>query len=84
MFALLDELEFTAGDRERVIRSALAAPPLVEQMPQAGTIVRAVRRAGRAYARGDRARRARWAIKEEPRRGGEGARTGSRGCATCA
>jgi len=32
MFALLDGLEFTAGERERVMRSALAAPSLVAEL----------------------------------------------------
>ncbi|MGO9321293.1 MAG: hypothetical protein ACLQBY_10910 [Solirubrobacteraceae bacterium] len=32
MFELLDGLEFTAGERERVMRSALVAPSLVEEM----------------------------------------------------
>jgi tRNA nucleotidyltransferase (CCA-adding enzyme) len=32
MYAILDELEFTAADRERTMRSALAAPSLVQPM----------------------------------------------------
>ena len=32
MHAILDELEFTAADRERTLRSALAAPSLVQPM----------------------------------------------------
>jgi tRNA nucleotidyltransferase (CCA-adding enzyme) len=35
MFELLDGLAFTAGERERVLRSALAAPSLVEQLARA-------------------------------------------------
>ena len=37
IFGLLDEMEFTAGDRERAMRSALAAPGLVAPMTHAGT-----------------------------------------------
>jgi tRNA nucleotidyltransferase (CCA-adding enzyme) len=36
LFELLDGLEFTAGERERVMLSALAAAPLVEQLALAG------------------------------------------------
>ncbi len=32
MYAILDELEFTAADRERTLRTALAAPSLVQPM----------------------------------------------------
>jgi tRNA nucleotidyltransferase (CCA-adding enzyme) len=32
MYAILDELEFTAADRERTLRTALAAPTLVQPM----------------------------------------------------
>jgi tRNA nucleotidyltransferase (CCA-adding enzyme) len=32
MYAILDELEFTAADRERTMRSALVAPSLVREM----------------------------------------------------
>jgi tRNA nucleotidyltransferase (CCA-adding enzyme) len=32
MYAILDELEFTAADRERALRTALAAPALVQPM----------------------------------------------------
>ncbi len=32
LFGILDELEFTAGDRERTMRAALAAPSLVRTM----------------------------------------------------
>jgi tRNA nucleotidyltransferase (CCA-adding enzyme) len=35
MFDLLDGLEFSAGERERIMRSALAAPSLVEQLTNA-------------------------------------------------
>jgi tRNA nucleotidyltransferase (CCA-adding enzyme) len=35
MFELLDALEFTAGDRERIMRSALVAPALVDEMAEA-------------------------------------------------
>jgi tRNA nucleotidyltransferase (CCA-adding enzyme) len=37
MYAILDELEFTAADRERTLRSALAAPSLVQPMTRAAT-----------------------------------------------
>jgi tRNA nucleotidyltransferase (CCA-adding enzyme) len=37
MLALLDELEFTAGDRDRAIRTALLAPRLVAQLQHAET-----------------------------------------------
>jgi tRNA nucleotidyltransferase (CCA-adding enzyme) len=37
IFGILDEMEFTAADRERTMRSALAAPRLVAPMTSAGT-----------------------------------------------
>jgi tRNA nucleotidyltransferase (CCA-adding enzyme) len=37
MFDLLDALEFTAGDRDRAIQTALAAPALVKALQQATT-----------------------------------------------
>ncbi len=37
MLTLLDHLEFTAGNRDRVLRSALAAPPLPARLEAAGT-----------------------------------------------
>jgi len=37
IFGILDEMEFTAADRERAMRSALAAPRLVEPLTHAGT-----------------------------------------------
>jgi tRNA nucleotidyltransferase (CCA-adding enzyme) len=37
IFGILDEMEFTAADRERAMRSALAAPRLVAAMTHAGT-----------------------------------------------
>ncbi|MCW3019959.1 MAG: Polynucleotide adenylyltransferase region, partial [Solirubrobacterales bacterium] len=36
IFGILDEMEFTAADRERAMRSALAAPGLVGPMTHAG------------------------------------------------
>jgi tRNA nucleotidyltransferase (CCA-adding enzyme) len=35
MFELLDGLEFTAGERERIMRSALVAPALLDEMAEA-------------------------------------------------
>jgi tRNA nucleotidyltransferase (CCA-adding enzyme) len=37
IFGILDEMEFTAADRERTMRSALAAPRLVAPITHAGT-----------------------------------------------
>ena len=37
IFGILDEMEFTAADRERAMRSALAAPGLVESMTRPAT-----------------------------------------------
>ena len=37
MVGLLDELEFTAGDRDRAVRTALAAPALVERLESVQT-----------------------------------------------
>ncbi len=36
IFGILDEMEFTAADRERTVRTALAAPSLVEPLAHAG------------------------------------------------
>ena len=57
IFEVLDELEFTAADRERAMRSALAAPTLVRTMTFATRALADARGARRTHARGGRTRR---------------------------